>query len=165
MSPNRSDILKLAAGLGLTGAAPTSAERIAAAEVLNQRVSSSETLDPGTFAETTYSSLAGDLDNEWAGCICPEEHAAERRALREFHLVHPEFDHDISAFSEYQESVYALAIALYSAGLRHGAAYEGLRRSVVGERMTCDTCWGAGITRAGHDCPTCRGTGLVKHTA
>jgi hypothetical protein len=42
-----------------------------------------------------------------------------------------------------------------------GAAFENLRRTVVGERTGCRTCWSAGITNDGATCVECGGSGVV----
>jgi hypothetical protein len=46
----RRDLIKLASALGLAGATPTMADRIAAMTQLNQRASANVLLDPGAFA-------------------------------------------------------------------------------------------------------------------
>ncbi|MBA3274442.1 MAG: hypothetical protein H0T72_01515 [Chloroflexia bacterium] len=51
--------------------------------------------------------------------------------------------------------------AAYEAGLRHGAAYEHLRRAVVGEVIQCRKCVGLGASKAGVLCRHCGGTGTV----
>jgi len=60
-------------------------------------------------------------------------------------------------------------MASYDAGIRHGAAYENLRRSVIGDLVQCRDCWGTGTVTWGMDipadehevCASCGGSGTV----
>ncbi len=162
---NRQDVFKVTAGLGLAGVVPTSAERIAAAEILDQRISDNPILDPGSFPDEIDGRLSGAFEDDWMGSICPQESALERQALAVFERDYPAIVNSPSpnSFWRYQEEVFAYAIAMYRAGLRHGAAYEHLRSSVVGELKQCRDCWGAGMTRKGDICGTCSGNGTVAH--
>lgn len=178
MSPTRRDILKLAAGLGLTGAIPTSAERIAAAEVLNQRISENPALDPAGFADEAQVLIgyhSGDeLSNDWLGSIVPEERAGYERAQEAFLELEPHLRTEIgtpitddprrAAFWNLADAMFLFAIRSYDAGVRHGAAYENLRRSVIGETKHCLRCQGGGVTRDGATCPACGGVGVVRHS-
>lgn len=159
------DLMKIATGLGLTSITPTSAERIAAIEPLTRTVSDNPILDPGSFPEEIDGRLSGAFEDDWMGSICPQESALERQALEAFERDYPAIVNSPSpnSFWRYQEEVFAYALALYRAGLRHGAAYEHLRSSVVGERKQCRDCYGAGMTRKGDICGTCSGNGTVAH--
>lgn len=163
MSPNRRDIIKLAAGLGLTAAIPTSAERIAAAEVLNQRISDNPVLDPGTFAVDANSTASNSFGNDWFCAVNAEADADWRHkrevlfeAMPELRNVRP--GHPYIAF---EESLFNFVQQAYSEGLRHGAAFENLRREVIGDLSQCRTCWGIGLTEQGYTCTSCGGTGIV----
>ena len=70
------------------------------------------------------------------------------------------------------EAALALWCASWMAGVAAGAAYENLRRTLVGPRRVCPQCWGvgtAGPRRSDRDpdaggtevCPTCAGNGTV----
>jgi DnaJ-class molecular chaperone len=50
---------------------------------------------------------------------------------------------------------------MYQAGVRHGAAYEHLRRSVIGDLVQCRACIGLGATKQEDTCTSCGGTGVV----
>jgi RecJ-like exonuclease len=64
-------------------------------------------------------------------------------------------------FGDYEAAFFNFVMASYTAGIRHGAAYENLRRSVVGELIQCDACWGVGATEDRDVCAACGGTGTV----
>lgn len=167
MSPNRRDILKLAAGLGLAGTVPTMAERLAAAEILDQHSTGGVMENPAMFADEAGMTVSGHLDgwfdSAWWAHVCPEDSAAERKALKAFEREWPGVATGRrNTFWHYQEAVFSLAIAMYTAGLRHGATYENLRRTVVGDVRQCRPCWGTGIDDHGQDCPACGGAGLVR---
>jgi hypothetical protein len=68
-------------------------------------------------------------------------------------------------FHTLDDAVTGLVMAAYDAGLRHGAAYEHLRRSVIGDLVQCRTCWGVGMTKDEATCTNCGGTGVVAMKA
>lgn len=163
MSPSRRDILKLAAGLGLATTVPTSAERVAAMQSLDTVVSTHPLLDPGTFANDVDCRIGPAHDDWWVG-INPERHATFRQAENRFEEMLPWMRQNElvwRAYNEYSSEMFNFVMESYAAGLKHGAAYENLRRSVVGEATGCRTCWSVGLTKTGETCPTCGGTGTV----
>ncbi len=165
MSPSRRDILKLATGLGLAAAVPTSAERIAAMKALNVPVSETVLLDPGSFAQELYGTLANEHD--WFEGMDPEQHAKYVKAEHAFVTAIPWLkDHRPTKllYNDYSNETFMFIMSAYYAGLRHGAAFENLRRSVVGDTALCHGCWGLGITNAGETC-SCGGTGTVAIVA
>lgn len=168
----RRDIIKLASALGFAGAVPTAAERIAAAQILDQETSSRAMLDPHQFAREIGLEMGNAnevFSNDWYGVVCPEMHAkyAQARVVVDQVLA----DNGINAYHEigdYDGATFDFAMAMYDAGVRHGSAYEHLRRSVVGETVQCTECWGTGLQKdadhkrlQGTVCPTCGGTGTV----
>ncbi len=163
MSPTRRDVLKIASALGLAGALPSTAERVAAVQLLDQEVSPKQVLDPATFASDVDGLLGGRLDADWLGAISPTEHAIyaqAREALAAMVTKHNDAG-ELRAFWQYEESFFNLAMEGYYAGLRHGAAYENLRRAVVGEVVHCRDCWGVGATKHRDVCAACGGSGTV----
>ena len=159
---NQRNLRNIATGLGLTDTDPTEAERIAAAKALDIHVSDNLLLDPAGFAREMDGILGGQIGDEWLGLICPELHAAERQTLEALYKTYPALDgRGKTPWSDYQEAIFALALDLYSVGIRHGAAYEHLRRSVVGEISVCRGCFGAGVTHDDEACTGCGGTGTV----
>ncbi len=161
MSPTRRDILKLAAGLGLTAAVPTSAERVAAMKALNVPASDVALLDPGSFAQELDATLSNEHD--WFEGLDPTQHAKYVQAEHAFISAIPWLkDHRPTKllYNEYSNETFNFIMSAYSSGLRHGAAFENLRRSVVGETAQCHVCWGLGINLAGETC-SCGGTGIV----
>ena len=132
-----------------------------ALQLLDQRISDNDMMDPGLFAGDIYSHILTHHD-EWLDAICPDEAAAARKALAAFKREYPAIANDgRNSFWGHQETMLAYALSLYDAGLRHGASYEHLRRSVVGDVGRCRECWGAGITKDGNTCTSCGGTGTI----
>lgn len=169
----RRDLIRLAGALGLAGTIPTSAERIAAAQILGSESSSRIMLDPGKFAQKIAYSVGnelGEFSHDWYGVVAPVEHAEYDQARER--LGHMLSAHGIGGYREcgdYDAATLSLIMAMYDAGLRHGAAFENLRRSMVGEVVTCRACLGTGATyepetgKVNHHstCTTCGGTGTV----
>lgn len=163
MSPTRRDVIRLASVLGIAGAAPLSAERIAAMQLLDQPVTSRSVVqDPGAFAERLDGILSGALEDDWLCAINPESHAhyAQARAALQRAVTVTHTREGFQTYGDYEEAFFNLAMDAYYAGLRHGSAYENLRRSVIGEVTECRACWGAGATDNG-TCRSCGGTGTV----
>jgi|GEM_PF-2976926 len=171
----RRDIVKLASALGFAGAVPTAAERIAAAQILDQETSSRAMLDPHQFAKEIGHEMGNANElflNDWYGVVCPEMHANYAQAR--VRVDHALADHGIDAFNEigdYDAATFNFAMAMYDAGVRHGSAYEHLRRAMVGETVQCEACWGTGLGRdddrnrlPGNTCTACGGTGTVAMT-
>ncbi len=162
MSPTRRDVFKITAGLGLTGTVPTVAERIAAATALDQQLHTSPVLDPATFADEVDGVASEHLIEEWSAALNAELYRRYIEAAERLKAVLPQFDvPGITPLSQYEEAVFALVDNFYFAGLRHGAAYEHLRREVIGDISQCRRCWGVGLTKRGTTCASCGGTGLV----
>jgi hypothetical protein len=165
----RRNLIKIATGLGLAGAVPTSAERIAAAQLLGGDVSQRVMLDPGKFAREINLEMGNAQEaimNDWMGVICPEEQAEYSQAHRQLERVASAAGIDLyRTIGDYDAAAVSLYLAMYDAGLRHGAAYENLRRSMVGELVACTACWSTGVTRDDTTCKTCGGTGTVAMTA
>jgi hypothetical protein len=136
-------------------------ERIAAAAELGPVIHDNPLLDPSFFAKALDGQLLDSFGDEWLRAACPEERAAERQALRALWELDPRFRDPDSPFARYQEAMFELALALYTAGLRHGAAFENLRRTVVGEVTLCRACQGVGVDRTGETCLGCEGAGTV----
>lgn len=158
------DLHSIAHGLGLSGTMPTNAERREAIAALDVTTDGDPILTPSAFAKETYFSLSDDDDIEsfgWAVMAKEEgEFAQARQALynAEPHLRTVPFEHPINEFDNQMMNVF---YAAYEAGLRHGAAYEHLRRTVVGEVIQCRPCVGLGADKAGERCSHCGGTGTV----
>lgn len=139
-------------------------ERIAAEAYLHNNKPESPIRDPEKFANEAQLLIGyhSEFTNDWIYAICPEEHAAERRALHEAGQHQAAIPAPArQALERYQERLFELAIALYDAGVKHGAAYEHLRRSVVGEVSMCWPCHGVGAMKNGETCGECGGTGTV----
>lgn len=150
MSPTRHDVLKIA-------------ECMAAMQLLEQDVSTRPLLDPATFASEVDGLLGGALEDEWLSSINAKEHAAYVQAVEVVRrevtaLSGPE---SMRILGDWECAVFDFIMGAYSAGVRHGAAYENLRRSVVGETTTCRACRSVGITKDGNTCASCGGTGTV----
>jgi hypothetical protein len=166
MTATRRDLLKLASALGLAGTVPPTAERLAALSVLDQAASARAVLDPRQFADQLYGVLPGsatsDFDHDWYGAIAPVEHAAYRQAQQRIEAF---FDNlGLRAFDrpgDYDATFCTFVQAMYQAGLRHGAAYEHLRRSVIGDLVQCRTCNGVGVPKEENTCISCGGIGTV----
>ncbi len=176
MSPTRRDLFKIAAGLGLTGIVPTVDQRLAAAELLPQHVSDRAALDPASFADEAQQMIGmhDEFTNEWLGSINPQANTGYQQAREAFIAFTPELqDHPVNfddprtaAFWRMEEAMFSFALSSYDVGVRHGAAYEHLRRTVVGELQTCLPCQATGLARdGGGACRHCGGTGTVAHTA
>ncbi len=163
MSPTRRDVLKIASALGLAGALPSTAERVAAIHLLDQEVSPKQVLDPATFASEVDGILGGKLDDEWLMAINPTQHAAYARAVedvrREVAILDTKEAYRL--YGDWEAAVFNYIMGSYSAGIRHGAAYENLRRAVVGEVVHCRDCWGVGATKHRDVCAACGGSGTV----
>jgi hypothetical protein len=162
----RRDLVKLASALGLTGALPPSTERLAAMHALAQPVSDRIALDPVAFATTVEATLPiNGIDRfslDWDGAIAPEAYAAYTRAAGTLHRVLVEHGiHPLDACDDFEAAHFNLTTTMYDAGLRHGAAFEHLRRSVIGDVAVCMACRGLGFTGTDDVCVTCGGTGTV----
>jgi len=158
------DLRTIAHGIGMAGTMPSNAERRAAIAALEAVQDPEPIVDPALFAKNTYWSLSNDDDIESFGWVVMAEEqgafAQARAALydAEPHLRTVPFEHPIN---EFDNQMMDLFYAAYEAGLRHGAAYEHLRRSVVGEVIQCRPCVGLGANKAGECCCHCGGTGTV----
>jgi hypothetical protein len=159
----RRDLVELASALGLAGAVPSSAERVAAVQLLDREVPPRHVLDPCKFAGRVDGILGGALDNDWLGAINPTGHAAYAQAWEALgSAVSASGDAAmLRPYWGYEGVVFDFIMSAYYAGIRHGAAYENLRRSVVGELAQCEDCWGVGATDDRDVCTTCGGTGTV----
>ncbi len=149
----RRDVIKLASALGLAGAVPPTAERVAAIHLL----------DPAAFAARVDGILGGQMDDEWLRAINPVEHAAyvqARNRLQEAVTV-TDTEEGRRYYGDYEAAFFDFVMGACSAGIRHGAAYENLRRSVIGEVVQCKNCWGVGATKHRGLCGSCGGTGTV----
>ncbi len=163
MSPTRREVLKLASALGLAGTAPSSAERVAAVQLLDRDVSPTTVLDSARFADKVDGILGMHLDDARLEVIIPEEHAAFVRArdrLQEAVTV-TNTEERRRYYGDYEAAFFNFVMGAYNAGIRHGAAYENLRQSVIGELAQCPDCWGVGATRQRDVCASCGGTGTV----
>ena len=162
MNPTRRDVLKLASALGLAGALPPTAERVAAVQLLDREVSTHPLLDPAAFASEVDGLLGGSFDDDWLMTINPTEYVAYNRARDVVRREVTTLDGEDSMriLGDWEAAVFNYIMGAYSAGVRHGAAYEGLRRSVVGEVTTCGVCQGVGAKDEG-TCRSCAGTGTV----
>ncbi len=159
----RRDMIKLASALGIADALPSTAERVAAVQLLDQEVSANTLLDPGGFATRVDGILGGQMDDEWLRAINPVEHAAyvqARNRLQEAVTV-TDTEEGRRYYGDYEAAFFDFVMGACSAGIRHGAAYENLRRSVIGEVVQCKNCWGVGATKHRGLCGSCGGTGTV----
>jgi hypothetical protein len=165
----RRDLLRLASALGLAGATPTMAERIAAMTQLNQRASANILIDPGAFAVDAGQMLSEtpEWGEDWIGALHPECGAKYMQARKAFLDAEPAIrDAPVGhPFNTLDDAVTALVMVAYDAGVRHGAAYEHLRRMVIGDLVQCRACWGVGATEHEDVCPSCGGTGTVAMKA
>lgn len=163
MSPTRRDVIQIASALGLAGALPPSAERVAAVHLLDRETSSKTILDPVAFAREADGTLAGALDDEWLLAINPAEHAAYAQAREALYHEMGTLGTQTAfrTYGDFEAAIFNFIMGAYSAGLRHGAAYENMRRSVVGELAQCRDCWGVGATTHRDVCASCGGTGTV----
>src|SRR5687767_5116832 len=82
----RRDLIKLASALGLAGATPTMADRIAAMTQLNQRASANVLLDPGAFAVDAGQMLSEtpEWGEDWLGALHPNVGADYMQARKAF---------------------------------------------------------------------------------
>jgi hypothetical protein len=171
MTATRRDLLKIASALGLAGTVPTTAERLAVLPLLEQRVSARAALDPARFAghmDGVMACVGDGIGDEWLRAMGPEEYAALRHAQEDVVRAYPQFasdGRDNMLFGTVSDEAMNFAMMMYNAGLRHGAAYEHLRRSVIGEVTQCRSCWGVGATEREDVCHACGGTGTVAMKA
>lgn len=161
MSPTRRDIFKIAVGLGLTSATPTIAERVDAAQLLDRTIHESPVVDPATFAGEVNGLLMDSLADDWLPAINAEAYGRYVQARNALYDAYPASETGITPVSTFEETVFAMIDEFYLAGIRHGAAFEHLRREAVGNVSTCKRCWGVGIRKTGATCNECRGTGMV----
>lgn len=161
MCPDRRPIFDLASALGGSHRKPPMADRIAAARQLDAPLSDDPLRDPGAFAADASNRLSSRDD--WWAAINPEQHAAYRQAQHAFERLVPwHSDQQLwNAYNAFISELFDFAMVSYETGVRHGAAYEHLRQSVVGELRQCPTCRGVGLTSEEETCPECRGTGTV----
>lgn len=159
----RRDLIKIASALGVAGALPSSAERVAAMQLLDRDVSANVLLDPGGFAGEADGSFGGALSDDWLCAINPVRHAHYAQAHENLKRAVTILDtkEGYRAYGDYEGDIFNFIMASYYGGLRHGAAYENLRRSVIGELTQCRDCWGVGATKDRDVCASCGGTGTV----
>ncbi len=131
MSPTRRDVIKLASALCFTGAAPTTAERIAAVHALDQEISPRTVLDPAGFARDVDGILSDKLDDDWLSAINPVERAAyvQARDTLMRTVLALAGEEGLRRYGDWDAAAFTFIMGAYAAGLRHGAAYEHLRRS------------------------------------
>ncbi len=124
--------------------------------------------DPVSFALDTERSIAEELIDLQA----PEELAtyvqARAAVLRDLPILAAlPCDH---SWHKVDEAAFAWAGAAYMKGVAAGAAYENLRRALVGPTRPCPTCFGVGrvdedgkraMTGGGATCAPCAGIGTV----
>jgi hypothetical protein len=121
--------------------------------------------DPGRFAVDAEGMLKQHWD-ELFSYVAPAERAAYQRhraAVVRWLPILGDIT-GISPFSEMDEAVYDWAEEAYLRGLRDGAAFEHLRRALVGPMRTCPRCSGVGSLEVKGDsrvCPDCAGNGTM----
>lgn len=160
----RRDLIKLTSALGLAGTLPTTAERVAALQILDQKGPSEILLNPGVFANEASLTLgynAREFDEKWVAAITPEEWAEYTQACNQLSNVLERHGIPWQEAGDFESAATALLLASYDAGIRHGAAFENLRRSVVGEITGCPACIYTGLAKDGASCGICGGTGTV----
>lgn len=168
----RRELLKLASALGMAGTIPTLEDRSSAALALETGKDGPRMTHPATFAYDTFLDLSSSGDQfstDLWGVICPEENAEYSMAREKLEASLQKAGIDsLRDVGDYDGAATSLFIAMYDAGLRHGAAYENLRRSIVGELITCEACWGTGMAKGedyrrvpGTTCAVCGGAGTV----
>ena len=93
----------------------------------------------------------------------PAQHAAYRQAQHGFESLVPWHANQPlwHAYNAFLTEMFNFMMVSYETGVRHGAAYEQLRQSVVGDLRQCPTCRAVGVSPAGETCPECQGTGTV----
>jgi hypothetical protein len=136
MSLSRRDVVKLGTAIGLGTVAPTRTDFVAARTILEQPTGATPGSDPAAFAIAVDAGLATsrDLSDEWWPAITPGTLALVREAQEDLERLVPEVMRSgWSAYAELDAGLGAMVLDAYSAGLRHGAAYEHLRRSMFGE--------------------------------
>ena len=127
--------------------------------------------DPARFAQDADGMLKEHWD-ELFSYVAPAERAAYQRhraAMVRWLPILGDIP-GITPFSEMDEAVYDWADESYLCGLRNGAAFEQLRRALVGPMRMCPRCSGVGGLDANGDrvsdngpqvCPDCQGNGTV----
>lgn len=164
----RRELLKIASALGIAGSVPAMAERVTVAQVLGEDGPARPILNPATFAIEIHREM-GNLTlafgNDWYGVLCPEEGAELSKMSHALRRVASEAGINLfDAVGDFEGAAVSMFLAMYEAGLRHGASYENLRRSIVGETVGCLPCQGVGLSQAGETCGNCGGTGTVALT-
>jgi hypothetical protein len=163
----RRDLLKVASALGITGTVATAHDRAFAFDLLSKGTSERIALDPGRFAaDEMYGHLPGTSDTQfhfdWYGSIVPEQYGEYIRATQQLEAYFAGAGIDaFRVFNDYQAAHFNYSEAIYQCGLRHGAAFENLRRAVIGDVVTCQACRSLGATKDGNTCRVCGGTGTV----
>ena len=123
--------------------------------------------DPTTFAHVL------DTRSPWgdalSGHLAPELEAeyvqARAAVLRQVPILE-----GLSAWHDMDEASFGWSCRAYMEGVAAGAAYENLRRALVGPVRGCARCWGVGSLGEGgrrtnlggvEPCPDCKGAGTV----
>jgi len=160
MSPSRRDLIKYATAGAFLASLPA-ADAAAAMRALEVPHSPVRTLDPGTFAQDTHGCM-GDTDDLWNSCIVPVEWATYKQAKLQLETAVPALTdrRHWTPVNNLDDAVVAMMSAAHAAGLRQGASFEHLRRSLVVDHSHCRTCWGVGVD-AGAVCGVCGGSGVV----
>lgn len=158
------DLHTMAHGLGMNLANPTNDQRCAAIAMLERVEAPDQIADPAMFAkEVHYTPTNDDEVNGWAWAVAAREHGEFAQAREALYAAEPQlrtvpFAHPINRFDN---ALHGLFYAVYEAGLRHGAAFEHLRRAVIGDIVQCRECVGLGASSTGDVCRHCGGTGTV----
>jgi len=187
MSPSRRDVLRLAAGLPALAATMT---RVDAFEALAEsdgmqpvagdwREEMDDKFAPHSPTAFAMATMGGEVTEQ---LCCANIHQAaktmhEYKRLR-LALVQalPELEHVAAdhPFVLMDEAIYGIVDEAWFEGIWAGAAFEHLRRELIGAQQSCLTCGGLGVVdsrgkRIGDysapprtkRCPECDGIGLV----
>ena len=128
---------------------------------------------PATYAEKLAGYVMWEMDRHLDhGALtffAPQEAAEFNLVERRLYAEIPGLES--ARFHEMNEAAMGWVNAAYVAGVRHGAAYEALRRELVGPVGQCPKCWGYGhlqddgsiahTGQPGHACEFCNGAGFV----
>ena len=191
MSPTRRDVLKMAAGIPVAAATMT---RVDAFEAFAQPDGLAPV--PGDFHEEMDDTFAphsptafamATMGGEVTEQLCRANIHQAAKTMNEYKrfrlaLVQamPELEHAAAdhPFVLMDEAVFGIVDEAWFEGIRAGAAFEHLRRELIGAHQSCLTCGGLGVVdgngkRIGDyaapprtkRCPECDGAGTVPTAA
>lgn len=183
VNTTRRSVLKMTAALAtMTGAGSLNERLAAATEFAGDTTAETAAFpndyraNPALFADEAESQIFSmessvDVRKGFGENLAPDAFAELERAKALFHKMHPGATplHGPSEWSDVEESALGFAWACFDAGIKRGAVYENLRRTMLGTAQRCMQCNGVGYTHAsivtpGADlvvCEHCKGSGVV----